>query len=244
MKRLIASVLAAVVISGAAQAETLRIGTEGAYPPFNQIDKEGNLIGFDVDIAKALCVAMKVECKFVTQDWDGIIPGLMAKKYDAIVASMSITAERKKAVDFSERYYSNTLRYVSKKGSSFDAKMVKGKNVGAQRATISSQYLEEKYGKDVSLKLYDTQENAWLDLTSGRLDAVLADSLVNYNWLKSPEAKGFEFSGDTIDINDQIGIAVRKGDALAGRLSKAIKDIVADGTYAKINAKYFPFSIY
>ncbi len=244
MKKLIASVLAAVVISGAAQAETLRIGTEGAYPPFNQIDKDGNLIGFDIDIAKALCANMKVECKFVTQDWDGIIPGLLAKKYDAIIASMSITAERKKAVDFSEKYYSNTLRYVSKKDSTFDAKMVEGKTIGAQRSTISSQYLDAKHGKVVSVKLYDTQENAWLDLISGRLDAVLADSLVNYDWLKKPEAKDFEFSGDTIDINDQIGIAVRKGDPLAERLSKAIKAIVADGTYGKVNAKYFPFSIY
>lgn len=246
MKKLIIATITAIALAGSAMAaEKLRIGTEGAYPPFNQIDPNGKLIGFDIDIAKALCAKMNVECVFVTQDWDGIIPGLLAKKYDAIVASMSITEERKKAVAFTERYYSNSLRYIAKKGSGLDPKMLKGKSVGAQRATISSSYLEDNLKDTVKIKLYDTQENAYLDLASGRADAVLADMLVNYEWLRSDAGKGFEFIGKSINIDDQIGIAVRKEDkGLVARINKAIKAIRADGSYDKINAKYFPFSIY
>ena len=245
MKKLFAILLATLAIGASAQAETLRIGTEGAYPPFNQIGPDGKVFGFDIDIANALCDAMKVECVFVTQDWDGIIPGLLAKKYDAIVASMSITEERKQAVAFTDRYYSNSLRFAAKKGSGFSVDHLKGTTIGAQRATISAQYLEDKLADVVTPKLYDTQENAYLDLANGRLDAMLADTYVNYTWLQSPEGQDFEFVGDPIGIDDQIGIAVRKEDtALVDRLNAAIKQIREDGTYAKINAKYFPFDIY
>lgn len=235
-----------VMSTSASAAEKIRIGTEGAYPPFNFVDAKGDLQGFDVDVAKALCDRMGAECTFVKQDWDGIIPALMGKKFDAIVASMSITEERKKAVDFTQRYYTNKLQFVGKKGKAFDtsAASLKGKSIGAQRATISGEWLEKnRPGADI--KLYDTQENAYLDLAAGRVDGVLADALVNYEWVKSDAGKGFEFKGDPVFDGDLIGIAVRKGDgALRDKLNNAIKSIVADGTYAKINAKYFPFSIY
>jgi polar amino acid transport system substrate-binding protein len=246
LKTLLFSAIAAVLsVQVAVAADQIRIGTEGAYPPFNQIDADGNLIGFDIDIAKALCEKMEVECVFVTQDWDGIIPGLLARKYDAIVASMSITEERKQAVAFTEPYYSNKLRYVAQKGSTFDPMKPEGASIGAQRATISASYLEDTLGDSVSMKLYDTQENAYLDLASGRVDAVLADALVSYEWLKSDAAKDFTFIGESIDIDDKIGIAVRKGeDDLAFRFNAAIAAIRADGTYQQINAKYFPFDIY
>ena len=224
-------------------ADKVRIGTEGAYPPFNMIDREGKVAGFDVDIARALCDKMGIECVFVTQDWDGIIPGLMAGKYDAIVASMSITEERKQAVDFTNRYYSNSLRMIAKKGAAIDPANLDGKVVGAQRATIAANYAEKI--PDVSVKLYDTQENAYLDLGSGRVDVLVTDMLPGFDWLNSDQGKGFEFIGENIDINDRIGIAVRKGDdKLRQRLNKALEEIVGDGTYEKINAKYFPFSIY
>ena len=236
----------AVTAGSANAAEKLRIGTEGAYPPFNEVDANGELQGFDVDIAKALCASMGADCTFVKQDWDGIIPALNKRKFDAIVASMSITDERKKAVDFSEHYYTNKLQFVGKKGMAMDvsAAGLKGKTIGAQRATISGDWLE-KNRADAKIKLYDTQENAYLDLSSGRLDGILADAFVNYGWLESDAGKGFEFKGGPVFENDFIGIAVRKGeDELRMKLNKAIKDIVANGTYAKINAKYFPFSIY
>ena len=231
-----------LLVSSGAIADKIRIGTEGAYPPFNMIDQDGKVAGFDVDIAKALCEKMGAECVFVTQDWDGIIPGLMARKYDAIVASMSITDERKKAVDFSERYYSNSLTLIAKVGANIDPGNLQGKSVGAQRATIAADHAGKVEG--ASLKLYDTQENAYLDLNSGRIDVLFTDRLPGYDWLKSDQGKGYEFVGDAIDIGDQIGIAVRKGDKLRERLNAAIEAIRADGSYEKINAKYFPFSIY
>lgn len=230
----------------ATAGDKIRIATEGAYSPFNMVDSEGELIGFDVEIAKALCAQMQADCEIVAQDWDGIIPGLRARKYDAIIASMSITEERMRVVDFSEKYYSNMLAFVTPSDSSLDVTKsgLKGKTVGAQRATIAGQYLEDNLADVVDVKLYDTQDNAYLDLASGRLDALLSDKFPAYDWLRSDEAKGFEFRGNDIDINDEIGIAVRKGDELKDKFSAAIKAIVADGTYAKINEKYFPFSIY
>jgi len=235
----------AVSATGALAAGKLRIGIEGDYAPFNYVDSKGELGGFDYEIAKALCVQMKADCVFVKQDWDGMIPALNKRKFDAIVSSMSITPERLKAVDFSERYYTNKLQFIGKKGVDLDISVagLKGKTVGAQRATLSGQWLEKnRPGADI--KLYDTQGNAYLDLASGRLTTILADAFVNYDWLKSDAGKEFEFKGKPVFDGDLIGIAVRKGDPLRGKLNAAIKGIVADGTYAKINAKYFPFPIY
>ncbi|MCB1759391.1 MAG: ABC transporter substrate-binding protein [Gammaproteobacteria bacterium] len=242
MRRIALFMAALLLVSGSVLADKIRIGTEGAYPPFNMIDKDGQVAGFDVDIARALCAKMDAECVFVTQDWDGIIPGLLARKYDAIVASMSITDERRKAVDFSERYYSNSLGLIAKKGAGIDPKNLSGRTLGAQRATIAADHASAMAGSDA--KLYDTQENAYLDLNSGRIDVLVTDRLPGYDWLNSDQGQDFEFIGDAIDIGDQIGIAVRKGDKLRERLNRAIEAIRADGSYDRINAKYFPFSIY
>lgn len=242
MKRLALCLMALALVSGAAFADKIRIGTEGAYPPFNMIDKDGKVAGFDIDIARALCEKMDAECEFVTQDWDGIIPGLLARKYDAIVASMSITEERRKAVDFSDRYYSNSLAMIAKIGANIDPDNLSGKSIGAQRATIAADHAGKI--EEASVKLYDTQENAYLDLNSGRIDLLVTDRLPGYDWLNSEQGKGYEFVGKAIDVGDEIGIAVRKGDQLRGRLNKAIEVIRSDGSYEKINAKYFPFSIY
>lgn len=249
LKQMIAGSLFALLLAAgpAAAEDTLRIGTEGAYPPFNQIGPDGELQGFDIDIAKALCEEMDRDCEFVTQDWDGIIPGLLANKYDAIIASMSITPERDKAVDFTGRYYSNKLRFLAKKSSNIKPTeaSLKGKTVGAQRATISSQWLQDNMGDILDIKLYDTQENAFLDLGSGRIDAVLADMLVAYEWLNSGEGSAYEFKGEAVYSGDKIAIAVQEGnDELRKEFSEAIKAIRKDGTYARINAKYFPFDIY
>lgn len=229
-----------------AQAEKIRIATEGAYAPFNMIDANGELKGFDVDIAHALCAEMKADCELVAQDWDGIIPGLLTRKYDAIIASMSITEERLRVVDFTERYYSNVLAFAAAKDSDFKTDMdsLKGKVIGAQRATIAGLYLEDNLADTVEVKLYDTQDNAYLDLAAGRLDGLLSDKFPAYDWMQSEEGQGFEFKGADIDIDDEIAIAVRKNDPLKEKFSAAIKAIVDNGTYEKINAEYFPFSIY
>ncbi|PAU88138.1 amino acid ABC transporter [Pseudomonas sp. WN033] len=246
-KKILMAAAAAVFISAPAlAAEKLRIGTEGAYPPFNLIDSSGNVVGFDIDIAMALCEKMDVECSIVTSDWDGIIPALNTRRFDFLVASMSITDERKQAVDFTEPYYTNKLQFVAPKSSDFqtDEASLKGKTIGAQRATIAGQWLEDNLAGVVNIRLYDTQENAYLDMSSGRIDGVLADNFVQYEWLQSDAGANFEFKGEPVFDNDQIGIAVRKGDPLRERLNKALQEILEDGTYEQINAKYFPFSIY
>jgi arginine/ornithine transport system substrate-binding protein len=254
---MIATVLGALGVPGdrpadAKEWKTIRIATEGAYAPFNFVDKDGKLQGFDVDIARALCEKMKAECSVVAQDWDGIIPGLLAKKYDAIIASMSITDERKKKVAFTDRYYKTPARFIAKKGSglAISKEGLKGKSVGVQRATIHANYLQDNYGSVVSVKQYDTQENANLDLAAGRLDAILADSIALLEgFLKTPQGKDFEFVGPELTdrkwFGDGAGIALRKEDKdLAAQLNKALKEIRADGTYKKLNDKYFPFDIY
>jgi polar amino acid transport system substrate-binding protein len=247
LKKALATVtLVAATVSApfALAADKVRIATEGAYAPFNFIDESGKLKGFDVEIANALCEKMKADCTIVAQDWDGIIPGLMARKYDAIIASMSITPERSRVVDFTDPYYSNSLIFVAPKTSKFSPAKVNGKSIGAQRATIAGQYLEDNLASKVTVKLYDTQDNAYLDLSSGRLDAIVSDQLPAYDWLRSKEGQAYEFKGEKIDIDDKIGIAVRKNDKLRQKMNKALKEILADGTYDRINAKYFPFSIY
>lgn len=232
--------------TSAVAADKLKLGTEGAYPPFNLIDASGKVTGFDVEIGQALCAKMKTECEVVTSDWDGIIPALNAKKFDFLIASMSITDERKQAVDFTDAYYTNKLQFIAPKGADFktDKDSLKGKVIGAQRSTIAGTWLEENLDGIVDIKLYDTQENAYLDLSSGRVDGVLADKFVNWEWLKSDAGKDFEFKGEPVFDNDKIGIAVRKNDPLREKLNAALKEIVADGTYKQINDKYFPFSIY
>ncbi len=245
-KILFAAVATLAFGTSAIAADKLKIGTEGAYPPFNLIDASGQVGGFDVEIAKALCAKMAAECEVVTSDWDGIIPALNAKKFDFLAASMSITEERKAAVDFTDAYYTNKLQFIAPKSSDLKADKVslKGKVIGAQRATIAGTWLEDNLDGVVEIKLYDTQENAYLDLSSGRLDGVLADKFVNWEWLKSDAGKDFEFKGEPVFDNDKIAIAVRKGDPLREKLNAALKEIVADGTYKQINDKYFPFSIY
>ncbi len=243
-KKLILAVAASLAMSATVMADPLKMGIEAAYPPFNSKDASGNVVGFDADVGKALCAKMKVECEIVTSDWDGIIPALNAKKFDFLISSMSITDERKQAVDFTDPYYTNKLQFIAAKNVDFkvDKDALKDKIIGTQRSTLSGTWLEDNM-PDVQVKLYDTQENAYLDLTSGRLDGILADKYANYEWLKSAAGKDYEFKGEPVEQSDKIGIAVRKGDALREKLNAALKEIKADGTYKKINDKYFPFSI-
>lgn len=245
-KFLLAAAATLVFSANAMAAEKLKMGIEAAYPPFNSKDASGQVVGFDKDIGDALCAKMKVECEVFVSDWDGIIPALNAKKSDFIVSSLSITDERKQAVDFTDPYYSNKLQFIAPKNVDFktDKDSLKGKTIGTQRATLSATWLEDEYGSDIKVSLYDTQDNAYLDLTSGRVDALLADKYVNYDWLKSDAGKNFEFKGEPVVDSDKIGIAIRKGDPLREKLNAALKEIIADGTYKKINDKYFPFSIY
>ncbi|MGM8870138.1 ABC transporter substrate-binding protein [Psychrobacter sp. 2Y5] len=224
-----------------ATGEVLRIGTEGAYAPFNYTNADGSLGGFDIEIANALCADMGVTCEIVAQDWDGIIPGLKAGKYDAIVAAMSITPERAEQVSFTDPYFSNTLVFLAKEGSGFDPSNpddINSKSIAAQRSTISSQWLEQAYPK-ANMQLYDTLSNAFLDLGSGRVEAMISDKLPAIEWLSSASGSQYTLKGDEIDIDDNFAIAVRPGDPLQAKINDSLAAIKADGTYAAINEKYF-----
>lgn len=245
----IAAAALSAFVAQAAGAETIRIATEGAYPPFNFVDSSGELKGFDVEIANALCAEMKVECEIIAQAWDGIIPGLQAGKYDAIVASMSITEKREKAVDFTQPYYVAGAALVAPAGSdiTFTAEGLDGKTIGVQRATTYATLLKELFpGADV--KAYDSIESHNLDLQSGRLDGVVAQQMIMHNWMTTEGDGAFEFKGDTFQdpayIGNGAGIAVQEGNtALRDRFDTALTAILANGTYAEVNGRYFPFSI-
>ena len=228
--------------SDATEGNVLRIGTEGAYAPFNYTNADGTLGGFDIEIANAICADMQVTCEIMAQDWDGIIPGLKAGKYDAIVAAMSVTPERAQQVAFTDPYFSNALVFLAKKDSTFDPAKVTDINahsIAAQRSTISSQWLENTYPK-ADMKLYDTLSNAFLDLGAGRVDAMISDKLPAIEWLSSTSGSNYVLKGAEIDINDNFAIAVRPNDeALQAKINTSLSNIKANGTYDKINQKYF-----
>ena len=241
--------LGGLIVSFSAQAETLTIATEGAYPPFSYVDSNNTLHGFDIDIANALCEKMKVECKVVAQDWDGIIPGLLAKKYDAIVASMVPTPERKQKVDFTNRYYTTTLAIAVSKDSDIkdvSAASLKNKNLGAQSGATQAIYAEDNYVPEgANLKLYPTPDEANSDLLNHRLDAVIHDKFPLLTWLDNEGKDCCKLLGEIEGTKEPISIAIRKNsDELKERFNKAIDEIRADGTYAKIVQKYFKSDIY
>ena len=231
--------------------EVLRVGVEGAYPPFSFVDKDGKLGGFDIDIAYALCAEMNMRCELITQDWDGMIPALLAKKYDAIIASMSITEERKQKVAFSDRYYRSPARFIHKKGATdtISAAGLAGKQVGVQRGTVSDRFITGTFGEAVNIKRYGTQEEAYLDLEAARLDMIFADAFVLLEFLGSERGAPYEFIGESYTdpayFGEGIGIATRKEDsALVSRLNAAIAALRANGEYDRLRARYFTFDIY
>ena len=248
----LAGVLALVTGTAAAGGHGLRVGVEGAYPPFSWKEADGTLKGFDIDMAMEVCKRLNRECVLVEQEWDGMIPALLAKKFDTIIASMSITEERKKKVAFSDKYYNTPAKFARKKGSGITISKagLKGKTVGVQRATTHDNFITAEFGDSVNIKRYGTQDEAYLDAIAGRVDLLLADSIaMEDGFLKTDKGKGWEFVGpgfsDPKYFGVGAGIAVRKGDReLAKLFSLAIKVIRANGVYHMINGKYFAFDVY
>lgn len=245
----LALLLAATLTTGAAaENRVVRMGTEGYYPPFNYFDSSGNVVGFDIDIGNALCAEMKVKCEWVTTDWAGIIPALNSNKFDTIIASMSITAERGEVVSFTDPYYYNSARFVAAKdadlGNGMPADMA-GKIIGTQEGTLEVQGLE-RYFPDAELKLYPKLDDALMDLAPGRVDAVMASQFVIGTWLEKDGGDCCAFFGEATrdDGNKGTGIAVRKDDTqLLADLNAALATIMANGTYEEIKNRYFEFDI-
>jgi arginine/ornithine transport system substrate-binding protein len=251
MNRKLTTALTAAALLAAAQAHALNVCVEGAYPPFSETSPDGTLVGFDIDIANALCAELGEECNLVKTDWDGIIPALLESKCDAIVASMSITPQRQEVIDFTVKYYATPAMFAARADADFTDSVedMADKVVGVQRGTTHHDYMEKVY-PDTQLTLYASQDEAYLDLVAGRLDAIIADSIaISDGFLKTEQGEGFAFLGephfDPAIFGEGAGIGVRKEDGeLRERLNAAIEAIRASGTYDEIADKYFDFDIY
>ncbi len=248
---LAAGVAAAALSAGAAAAEQVKIGIAAEpYPPFASLDSSGNWVGWEVEVINAVCAAAELDCVITPVAWDGIIPSLTGQQIDAIMASMSITEERLKTIDFSDPYYNTPAVIVADKSMDIEATpdSLAGKIVGIQASTIHQAYAQE-YFKDAELKVYQTQDEANQDLFAGRIDATQADSIAMADFVGSDTGSCCEIKGAVADdpaiLGRGVGAGVRKGDdALREALNKGIAAVLADGTHEKITAKYFTTSIY
>ncbi len=231
----------------APEAGPLKVAIDPTYEPFTFKSADGQPTGFDVDIANALCEQIKRKCEFVEQVWDSMIPGLNAKKYDVIISSMSITDDRLKEVDFTDKYYNTPSRIVLKKGTKFtDAASIKGKKIGVLKGSTQEKYaLGDLKPAGVIVNSYEAQDQVYLDIKSGRLDGTVADYMeVTGGFLSKPEGAKYELVGPDLKMPQYFGygagIALRKGeDKLKGELNEAIKTIRTNGTYKTLNDKYF-----
>lgn len=250
--------------------DKIKIATEGDYPPWNFVDASGNLVGFEIELAKELCPRMNAACEIIPQKWRGIIKGLNAGKYDAIMAAMSITEDRKKLVTFSRNYAGTPNVFVVRKDhplanfrsdlkqltlddispteqAALDAifKAFKGKIIGVQVATTHSKFADHYMGDHGEIRIYDFQHTIDLDLYQGRLDAVIGDFAYWLPLIKSEQGKDYKIIGPHMTggpFGEGVGVAVRKKDQdLADMFSRAIEDAIKDGTIKKLAVKWFGY---
>ena len=226
----------------------VRLAVDVPYEPFEYKAPDGSLTGFEIELGNAVCKEMGVECEWVIQAWDGIIPGLLARKYDAIFSSMSITEERKKKVAFSNGYYNTPSGWFAPKGGKFnpaDMANMKGARIGVQRGTIQDDHASEEYGSVAKVTRYTTGDELVLDLQAGRLDLVLIDFPVGESTITGGD-KGdkFEHIGDMVQLGNGAGVALRKRDKdLLNMFNKALDTVKSNGTYDAIRKKYFSYDI-
>jgi polar amino acid transport system substrate-binding protein len=245
---LIGCVLAAVP-AASQQPRSIRIATEGAFPPFNYLDDKNEPHGFEIDLAKALCEAMAARCSLVLHEWEGIIKGLLAKEYDAIMASLAISPKRRERIAFSKRYYLIPPAFIGARASDLRAvtpAALTGKVIGTTEGSQHAAYLQAHY-KSAEIKLYGKLDEANLDLMAGRVELVLGDKLALWRFVKSREGSCCRFIGDPpVDVafyGEGVGVGLRKEDReLKAMFDRAIDRVMTDGTYDRIQAKYFEFS--
>ena len=251
-KLLIAGLATAMLGAGAASAEEVKIGIAAEpYPPFASPNASGEWVGWEVEVINAVCAAAKLDCVITPVAWDGIIPSLTGQQIDAIMASMSITEERQKTIDFSDPYYNTPAVIVADKSMDIapTPESLAGKIIGIQASTIHQAYANEYFGDAAEIRVYQTQDEANQDLVSGRIDATQADSIAMADFVNSDngaccEIKGAVANDETI-LGRGVGAGVRKGDdALRKKLNEGIAAILADGTHAEITSRYFTTSIY
>lgn len=244
----------AIALAGgtAAMAEKVKVGWAGeGYPPFNWLDASGKWTGWEVEFAEAVCKEAKLDCEYVTVAWEGIIPALTSKKIDMIIASMSITKEREKTIDFSDKYYNTPTGVIGRKDEKFEAtpEGLAGKIIGVQVSTVHEAYATKHFGGAAEIKVYQTQDEAYQDLAAGRIDAAQADGIALDAFLKTDAGACCDLKGNVAEdldiLGPGVGIGLRKGEPeFKERLNAAIKALRANGTYAAITKKYFTFDIY
>lgn len=240
-KLVIAAAAALALFSTAANAQAVRLATEGAYAPYNFIDDSGKPAGFEIDLGNELCKRATLDCTWQTNDWDSIIPNLIAGNYDAIMAGMSITDERKQSIDFSQNYLPpDPSYYLVRTGTVLDFDALSGKNVGVQGGTIQAGYVQETFGANNTIKAYSTADQALADLNAGNLDVILADASYVSDVLAGSEGS-LEKVGPDIMLGNGIGIGLRKADdELEGKLNAAIDEMKKDGSLDDLIVKWFP----
>jgi polar amino acid transport system substrate-binding protein len=241
MKSVILAAAALVALTGAVQAQTVRFGNEAAYPPYNYMDDAGKIGGFDIEVGNEVCKRAGLECEWVVNEWDTIIPNLIAGNYDAIVSGMSITDERKQTIDFSQEYFPNDpATFVALAGATLDLENPSGLKLGAQSATIQAQWLEQNVADDNTVLTYETLDQALADLSAGNIDAMLADS----SYLAETVAGSggaLQLTGPDLVIGSGVGAGVRKGDTeLLGKIEAALTEMKEDGTLDALITLYFP----
>ena len=241
MNRLILAAAALAALTLGAQAQSYKIATEGSYPPYNFTDDSGKLGGYDVDVGTEMCKRAGVECSFIVNDWDSIIPNLLAGNYDAIMDDMSITDERKKTIAFTDPYFppdpSTFLTLADKK---VDYANIKGMKLGAQKATIQANYLESNLKDGNTILTYDTQDQEMADLNAGNLDIIFLDGSVVGEAVSASGGK-LKPDGPEIPIGDGVGVGMRQTDTeLTKKFNTALQSMKDDGTLDGLITKYFP----
>src|SRR3984893_818226 len=228
--------------------KVIRFGVDPSYPPFESKAPDGSLIGFDIDLGKALCAKLNAKCVWVENDFDGMIPALQARKIDAILSDMSVTEKRRQQIEFTNKISNSPTRMVAKTGSNLQptAESLRGKNIGVEQGTIQETYCKTYFEPNgVNVASYQNQDQVYADLKSGRLDASLGDEeQANFGFLKTPGGQGFEFAGPQIKDEKILGavaaIGLRKNDPdLKNLINQALADLLKDGTYQAIAKKYF-----
>lgn len=245
---------ATLALPGAVRAlppARLHIGFAVGYAPFSEVGSDGELQGFEIDLAKALCERLHARCLPVILDFDGLIPALLSRKIDAIMASMAVTAAREQVIAFSAPYYYSPARLVAAHDSRLNVSPsgLRGKRIGVERGTVHERFLAEVF-KDSQIVRYGTQDQVFLDLKSGRLDAALADAVIaNFGFLNKPEGRGFGFVGPDFRepqyFGKGIGIGLRKVDAhgLGRQFDQALAALRGSGALKALNDRYFSLDL-